>query len=59
MRINVSLKVGEEVVKEDVIEIDDSKLEELSDDEVDASIEVLIRTWADRHVHIAWEVDSK
>lgn len=59
MKVNVSLTVGEETVKHDIIEIEDWKLAELSQDEIEATIEVLIRTWAEQHVHIAWEVQDE
>lgn len=55
MKISVNLTVSGEIVKTDVIDIDDEKLELLTEDEVEAAIEVHIRTWAERHVQIAWE----
>lgn len=59
MKINVSLSIGEDIVKNDVIDIHDWKLEELTQDEIEESIEIQIRNWADRHIRIAWEVDNE
>lgn len=58
MKIKVSLSVGDDVVKNDVIDIHDWKLEELTQDEIEESIEIQIRSWADRQIQIAWEVDN-
>jgi hypothetical protein len=56
MKIKISLSVGGEQVKEDVVEIEDDKLEELSEEEVEAAAEAVVRQWADRKLSIAWEV---
>ncbi|TNJ61549.1 hypothetical protein FE784_34305 [Paenibacillus hemerocallicola] len=56
MKIIISLSVGGEQVKEDVVEIEDDKLEELSEEEVEAAAEAVVRQWADRKLSIAWEV---
>jgi hypothetical protein len=58
MKIKVSLSVGEDQVKDDIIEVDDYKLEELTEEEIEESIEVLIRSWADRLIRVAWEVQE-
>lgn len=59
MKINVSLTVGGETIKHDTIEIDDDKLEPLTEEELEAAIEVHIRTWAENNVQIAWEVQTE
>ncbi|PYI53907.1 hypothetical protein [Paenibacillus flagellatus] len=56
MKIKISLSVDGEQVKEDELEIDDMKLEELSEEEVEAAVEAVVRRWADRKLSIAWEV---
>lgn len=58
MKIKVSLSVGGEIVKYDDIEINDFKLEELSQEEIEESIEIQIRSWADRNIQITWEVEE-
>ncbi|MEF3307126.1 hypothetical protein [Paenibacillus sp. GYB003] len=56
MKIKVCLSVDGQEVKEDVVEIDDDKLAELSEEEVAAAAEAVVRRWADRKLSIAWEV---
>jgi hypothetical protein len=58
VKIKISLSVDGEVVKEDVTEIDDRKLEELSREEVEAAVEAVVRRWADRKLSIVWETDE-
>lgn len=57
MKVKVSLAVGPELVKEVWLDIDDKKLEEMPEDEVEAIIEVYVRDWADRQLSISWEAD--
>lgn len=58
MKIKVSLSVDSDVVKDDIIEVDDWKLEELTEEEIEGTIEMQIRNWADRVIQIAWEIDK-
>lgn len=58
MRIKIKLSIGEESVKEDVIEIDDYKLEELDEVEIESAIEVMVRDWANQHLTISWEAEE-
>ncbi|TMV44917.1 hypothetical protein FE783_30810 [Paenibacillus mesophilus] len=58
MKIKISLSVDGQQVKEDVVEIEDNKLEELSEEEVEAAAEAVVRLWADRKLSIAWEVEE-
>lgn len=58
MKIKVNLTVGGKTVKEDVIEIDDYKLEELTEDEIEGSIEIQVRSWVDREIQVTWETDN-
>jgi hypothetical protein len=55
MKIKISLSVKGKELAEEVIEIDDAKLEELTEEEIRAAVEVNIRNWADRSIQIAWE----
>ncbi|GAA3409067.1 hypothetical protein ACFFNY_08760 [Paenibacillus hodogayensis] len=56
MKIKINLSVDGERVKEDVVEIPDVKLEELSEEEIEAAAEAVVRRWADRKLSIEWEV---
>ena len=56
MKINVSLKIGPEAQLDGVIEIDDYRLEELSEEEIEAAIEMNVRNWANAKIQIEWEV---
>jgi hypothetical protein len=56
MRIKVSLSFADQPVKEDILEIKEQKLGELSDEEIERAIEIKIRSWLDKHLQIEWEV---
>jgi len=55
MRIKVRLSVGGQQVKEDELVIEESKLGELTEEEIEQAIEINIRTWADKMISIDWE----
>ncbi|MEK8127949.1 hypothetical protein WMW72_08560 [Paenibacillus filicis] len=55
MRIKVQLSVGGQVVKADVLTLAETKLGELTDEEIEQAIEINIRSWADRLISIEWE----
>ncbi|WP_159884557.1 hypothetical protein [Paenibacillus puerhi] len=55
MRIKVQLSVGGQAVKEEELVIAESKLGELTDEEIEQAIEIKIRSWADKLIHIDWE----
>lgn len=57
MRVKVSLIVDNCTVKDDLLQLDDDKLEELTKDEVGRVIEIKVRDWADRMVRIEWETE--
>jgi hypothetical protein len=59
MRIKVQLSVAGQPVKEDTLELDDGKLEELSEEEIEQAIEINVRSWADRNIAITWETDEE
>jgi len=57
MKINVTLRVADGHHVEDVIEIEETKLGELTDEEIQAAIEIRIRTWVDRMITVEWETE--
>jgi len=57
MKINVTLRVADGHHVEDVIEIEETKLGELTDEEIQAAIEIRIRTWVDRMISVEWETE--
>ncbi|MNI04743.1 hypothetical protein D3C73_576740 [compost metagenome] len=56
MRIQIQLSVGGQPAKQDVIIIQEQKLGELTDEEIESAIEIKIRTWVDQMVQVEWEV---
>ena len=58
MKINVALKVSDGHVLDDVIVIEEHKLGELTDEEIEAVIELRIRSWVDEKIHVEWEVEE-
>ncbi|MGO4269231.1 hypothetical protein AB4Z22_05185 [Paenibacillus sp. TAF58] len=56
LRIQIQLAVSGELVKQDVLEIAEYKLGEMTDEEIESAIEIKIRTWVDRMVQVEWEV---
>jgi hypothetical protein len=56
MRIKVALAFGDQAVKEEILEIKEQKLGELTDEEIERAIEINIRSWLDKHLQIEWEV---
>ncbi|SDE10232.1 hypothetical protein SAMN02799630_04696 [Paenibacillus sp. UNCCL117] len=56
MRIKVQLSVGDQAVREEELTIAESKLGELTDEEIEQAIEIKIRAWADKLIRIDWEV---
>ncbi|MFE5324029.1 hypothetical protein ACFQ88_35665 [Paenibacillus sp. NPDC056579] len=56
MRIKVQLSVGGQQVKADELVIEETKLGELTDEEIEQAIEINIRSWADKMISIDWEV---
>lgn len=55
MKIKVNLMLQGKTVLEDIIEIDDDKLEPLDDSEIESAIEVNVSSWANEQVNISWE----
>jgi hypothetical protein len=56
MRIKVQLSLGDQEVKVDELVIEEFKLGELTDEEIEQAIEINIRDWADKLIRIHWEV---
>ncbi|MBP1988996.1 hypothetical protein [Paenibacillus eucommiae] len=56
MKYKVQLSFGGQTVKEEILEIKEQKLGDLSDEEIERAIEVNIRTWVDKNLQIEWEV---
>jgi transcription initiation factor IIE alpha subunit len=58
MKINVTLRVDDKEIKQDVIEIGEHKLGELTDEEIEQAIEINIREWVNRAVSVEWEAEE-
>lgn len=58
MKIKVRLDAGGRAQMEDVLEIGDAKVAELSEEELEAAVEIVIREWANRIVRIEWEIEQ-
>ncbi|NOU93552.1 hypothetical protein GC093_10015 [Paenibacillus sp. LMG 31456] len=56
MKIKVQLSIGGQIVKEEDLSILETKLGELTDEEIEQAIEINIRSWADKMISIQWEV---
>lgn len=56
MRIQIQLSLDGNPVKQEIMEIVEQKLGELTEDEIQSAIEVNIRTWLDRILQVEWEV---
>ncbi|WP_235960102.1 hypothetical protein [Paenibacillus silvestris] len=56
LRISIQLAVAGDMVKQDVLEIAEHKLGEMTEEEIESAIEIKIRTWVDRMIQVEWEV---
>jgi hypothetical protein len=56
MRIQIQLSVDGQSVKQDTLVIQEQKLGDLTDEEIERAIEIKIRSWVDRMVQVEWEV---
>ncbi|SEG14718.1 hypothetical protein [Paenibacillus sp. UNC499MF] len=56
MKIRIDLSVGGENVKEAFLQIEDRKVDHLTEEELFQAVEINIRSWADREVGISWEI---
>jgi hypothetical protein len=59
MIIRLRLRVAGQEAAVDTIRIDDAKLEQLTDEEREAAVEVAIRSWTDRNLEIDWETEDE
>lgn len=59
MQVKLRLYVQEEECTNSTIEIEDRKLEELSEEEKEQVIDIYVRQWADQHLRIAWETETE
>jgi hypothetical protein len=56
MRIQIQLSVDGESVKQDTLVIQEQRLGDLTNEEIESAIEINIRSWVDRMVQVEWEV---
>jgi hypothetical protein len=56
VKVDVILKLADGHSVQDVIEIEEFRLGELTDEEIESVIEIRIRSWVDQQVSVAWEV---
>jgi hypothetical protein len=59
VRIHVALKVSDGHELNDVIVIEEHKLGELTDEEIESAIELRIRSWVDKAIAVEWEVEEE
>ena len=59
MKIEIRLRVQKNTLIEDVIDVDDIKFEELTEEEKEHALEIVVRNWADENIQIEWEVQEK
>lgn len=55
MKVKVKMSIGKDLEVEDVITIDDRKVEGLSEEDIEAAVEIRVRKWADERISIEWE----
>lgn len=58
MKIDVTLMVADGHSINEVIEIEEFRLGELTDEEIETAIEIRIRSWVDQQISVAWEVQE-
>lgn len=56
MKVDVTLQLADGHLLQDVIEIEEHRLGELTDEEIENVIEIRIRSWVDQQLSVAWEV---
>jgi hypothetical protein len=54
IRVNLSIK---ELQVEEFLEIDDRKLEELSEEEIEQTIDIVVRNWVNDAIRLEWETE--
>jgi len=59
MHVRLRLFVAGRLVCEDRLDIDYRKIQNLSEEEIESAIDVLVRDWADRVIRIEWETENE
>lgn len=59
MKIHVTLKVSDGHTLSDTLVIEEHKLGELTEEDIEAAIERNIRTWVNRHIAVEWEAEEE
>ncbi|MEX2415732.1 MAG: hypothetical protein WD424_06280 [Paenibacillaceae bacterium] len=58
MKVDVALKIADGHSVHEVIEIEEFRLGELTDEEIENAIEIRIRSWVDQQISVEWEVQE-
>lgn len=58
MNIRVNLRVEGQLAASGTVSIDDRKLEELTEEEVEQAVEIMVSKWANDRIEIDWETDG-
>jgi hypothetical protein len=58
MKIKVRLRVDGKTAAEEEIKIDDHKLYELTEEELERSVEIVVTQWANNKIELDWETDE-
>lgn len=58
MKVDVKLMIADGHTVNEVIEIEEFRLGELTDEEIETAIEIRIRSWVDQQVSVVWEVQE-
>jgi transcription initiation factor IIE alpha subunit len=58
VKVDVTLMIADGHSVHEVIEIEEFRLGELTDEEIESVIEIRIRSWIDQQISVAWEVQE-
>jgi len=58
VKVDVKLMIADGHTVNEVIEIEEFRLGELTDEEIETAIEIRIRSWVDQQVSVVWEVQE-
>jgi hypothetical protein len=56
VKVEVTLQLADGYSLQDSIVIEEHRLGELTDEEIESVIEIRIRSWVDQQLSVAWEV---
>jgi hypothetical protein len=59
MKIRAKLRVAGNELLEETLEIDDYKLEELSEEEVESAVQMVVSHWANSKIEVEWETEDE